>query len=221
MRYCDKCNITVDGPVSYCPLCQNILEGESDGTTYPKIEKPVFEHKIYVAIVAFVSVVVAAMCVALNIMLYTSHKRLWSVFVIAGILCFWISFAMALKKRQNIPKSIVWQVGIISLMAIAIDKFGGNIGWAIDYVVPILCICAMISMKFVTRIKQMRMEEYIVYLIIDCVFGLVPAVFIALGMVHTVIPSAICIAVSIIAMGAVAIFQYNLLKKELHRRMHM
>ena len=143
------------------------------------------------------------------------------MFVVAGMGSLWITLWFIAKKRTNIPKTILWQVAVISLLALVWDWWTGWRGWSIDYVVPILCGCAIIVMSVVARILHLRIEDYIIYLILDSILGIIPLALVLCGAVGIVYPSAICVAVSIIALAALFIFEGTALRNEILRRLHL
>ena len=62
------------------------------------------------------------------------------------------SLAFALHKWRNIPKNMIYQVVILSLLAVVWDRFTGWHGWSLDYVIPILCVTAMVSMSAIAKV---------------------------------------------------------------------
>ena len=74
-------------------------------------------------------------------------------------------FAMLYRKRRNFAKSILWQVAFVSAIALLWDFFTGFHGWALDYVLPILCVSAMISIVLLANICKLHVQDYIIYLI--------------------------------------------------------
>jgi predicted neutral ceramidase superfamily lipid hydrolase len=121
----------------------------------------------------------------------------------------------------NITKNTIWLTIIISILSIIWDISTDYRGWSIDYVVPIICCFAMVEMFIVANIMKLRIEDYIVYLIIDIIFGIVPLVFFLLGIVKNIYPSLICVAGSIISLSILIIFEGKALKAEIVRRIHL
>ena len=221
MLYCKHCKVELSGNPQQCPLCQSKPVRQPDGSAevFPAITKQDAPSRRVLAWIAFGTVSAAVICIAINLILPAGGG--WSVFVAAGIASLWFSFYLTLKKRKNLPKNILWQVGSISLLAYLWDRFTGFHGWSIDYVLPSLCTCAMIAVSFVAKIRRLHIQEYILYLVMVCILGVVSFVLLAVGAVQVVIPSAICFASSVIFFASLLFFQGKALWAEIQRRLHL
>lgn len=221
MKYCDKCKVKVEGRRKYCPLCQNLLSGsDSDQVeVFPQVATMYKKYTIFFRIMIFVSVAAAVISVMLNILI--PSKRAWSFFVIVGIGCMWASLYTAINKRNNMPKNIIYQFCIVAVIVMIWDYITGRNGWSIDYVIPIMCIVTMVFLAVISKIMRMQVEDYILYLIIGGVFGILPVIFIATGKLKVIYPSVICVAASIISLTALLIFYGPSMRAELRRRLHM
>lgn len=221
MLRCNSCGVYLRGCPTQCPLCQCSLAGEPDETAgaFPPILSRQGSIRRLIAWIAFGSVSAAVICFTINLILPVGGW--WSLFVVTGIGSLWIDFAIMIRKRKNLPKNILWQVAAISLIAFLWDKFTGFQGWSLDYVLPILCTCSMIAMAVVARIRWLHIQDYILYLVLDCILGIVSLVLIIMGTVRIVIPSAICFGVSVIFLASLLFFEGKALRAEFQRRLHM
>lgn len=219
--YCSKCGVHMRTYQTRCPLCQGALTGafEENGQIFPRVGRDEIWMKALIKIAAFCSLVAVAVCIGAN--LYLHRVGGWSLFVIAGIGSFWLSFAVVLKKKDNIHKTIVWQTVIISGMAVLWDIFTGFHGWSVDFVIPVMCICAMIAMSVIAQITKLHIEDYMIYVIIDSCLGILSATLIILDIIHFILPSVICITASIISLGTLFIFEGRAMRTELRRRLHL
>lgn len=219
MLYCKNCKIHLSGKYACCPLCKGTLTGEADGAEnlFPVLSAPI-NHAMLMRL-AFGSAVTAAVSIAVN--LISPFHGWWSLFVVFGIASFWISLALVLKKNRNIPKTVLWQVGALSLLAYIWDYFTGFRGWSLNFVLPILCTSAMVAMAVIAKVKNLDIQNYIFYLVIDCVFGIVSFTFLVIGRTTEVIPAALCFASTIISLAALLIFQGKALLTEAQRRFHL
>ena len=221
MLYCKNCKIYLSGQYKCCPLCQGDLTGAADktGNVFPVIPKRIKTYHTLLAWLVFGSVAAAAVCIAVNLILPSGSR--WFLFVICGIISFWISLVLVLKKKRNVPKTILWQVGVLSLLAYFWDLFTGFRGWSLNYVLPILCTSAMVAMAVIAKVRKLDIQNYILYLVIDCVFGILSFTLLVIGRTTKVIPSAICFASTIIFLAALLIFQGKALFAEIQRRFHL
>ncbi|WP_283606995.1 DUF6320 domain-containing protein [Faecalispora anaeroviscerum] len=222
MLRCEHCKVDLPGEQKRCPLCQNKPLGTPDksGSRFPKLPKSRQTiSRILTAWIAFGSVCAAALCVIVNVIMPAGGW--WSLFVIAGITSLWIDYAIMMKKRKNLPKSILWQVISVSLIALFWDLFTGFSGWSVDYVFPILCSCAMITMSIVAKVRRLDTQNYILYLMIDCILGIVCFILLLTGAVQVVIPSAVSFGASIVFLAFLLFFEGKALWAEIQRRLHI
>lgn len=216
---CEKCNLKVNGTVKCCPLCQSSLSGEKEPSLQVFPIVPLKKQRLFLSIMGFISIVVCSVCVIINLSVHSNYW--WSLFLVGGIVSFWISFSLAVQKRKNLPKTILWQVFLISLICIAWDIFTGFHRWSLNFVTPILCSSAIVAMAVIGRITKTKINDYMVYMLID-IFLCLSALFLLIFKVVTVeLPSLICVGTSIISLGGLLFFQGKALLSELHRRMHI
>ncbi len=220
MKSCPRCGVTIRQNPARCPLCQGDLSGGAEEVrVFPVVQSVRRRHRVLLRLMIFGTIVAAVICGAINLSFPSGGW--WSLFVAAGLASFWLSFAFVASKRGNIPKAILWQVAIISFLAVAWDFATGYHLWSLNYVVPILCTCAQGAMAVSARILRLEIQDYILYLVLDSLFGIIPLAFILLDVVNVVLPSAVCVAVSIISLSALWVFEGAALRAELRGRMHI
>jgi len=217
--YCTNCKVEVVGDRKSCPLCQGMLTGDRQEEVFPKIPFVYAEHGVFLKVMLLISVIIASVSLALNILLPSSGA--WSLFVLGGIGSAWISIISAINKRNNLPKNIVYQVIIISVIAVLWDLLTGWRGWSCTYVIPFVCFFAMISMAVISKIRNLYVEDYILYIVIDGLFGLVQIIFAFTGWLTALYPSLICIVTSVISLSFIMIFNQKELSAEIKRRLHI
>jgi hypothetical protein len=221
MQNCSHCKVSIKGEYPLCPLCGSILEDKGDPKedVFPHIPTIYQEFNLFIRILILISIIGVVASFAVN-MIFTKDS-LWSVLVAAGVLSMWISLFFIIRNKNNIAKTILWQVGIIGILSFIWDRSMGWYGWSLDYVIPSSCVLAMIVMAVGAKILKIGVRDLIIYLLIDVVFGFVPAVFIIFGWVNVLFPSVICVGVSIISLSALILFEGDSMKAELNKRMHI
>lgn len=221
MQYCTHCKVNIRGDHTACPLCVSILEekGNPEQEVFPYIPTIYQEFNMFIRIMMMVSIIGVVASLAVN-MIFTKDS-LWSVLVVSGVVSMWISLFFIIRNKNNIAKTILWQVGIISILSFLWDRSMGWYGWSLDYVIPTACVLAMIVMAVGAKILKIGVRDLIIYLLIDAIFGFIPAVFIIFGWVNVLYPSVICVGVSIISLSALILFEGENMKIELNKRMHI
>lgn len=219
MRICKKCGVKVRGTETVCPLCQHKLSGEPGEKVYPVIPTVYRQHELFFKCLILISVAAGVVCAAVNLLV--PGNGCWSVFVALGILCFWISLAYAVRKRDNIPKNITVQVFLVSVLSFGWDWLTGWRGWSLDFVIPIACGAAMLSLFIIAKVMKLPPEDYIIYFMVDILFGVVPLVFYLTGLIRVAVPSVVCISLSFLSLSALIIFEGKEMLRELARRFHV
>jgi len=220
MKYCNKCKVSVAGQRKYCPLCQRELDriDEEPDEIFPVIPTIFHQYNLFFRILILISVIVSVGCILINILI--PGEGWWSFSVTAVIGCLWISMAIAISKRRNIPKNILYQVVVISALAVIWDWFIGWRAWSVNYVIPVTCTLAMISMAIISKVTNLHVEDYLIYLVIDGMFCIVPVIMIFTGFLTVLYPSLLCAAASVISLTALFLFEGDHMWPELKRRMH-
>ena len=218
MKQCRHCQVDVAGEREACPLCQSGLEGTGTKEIFPEI--PTIYRQFYslFRILLFISVSAAIVAVAVNLLL--EETGAWSLFVVGGVGCLWLSLSFAIRKRKNIPKGMLYQVVLISIICIGWDLSNGWHRWSVDYVMPILCLSAMMALAVLSKVLDWRFENIMIYFLIDAIFGVVPIIFYFTKILTVPYPSVICTVGSLISMIAIVIFKGDSIRAELKRRMN-
>ncbi|MDF2542833.1 MAG: putative rane protein [Herbinix sp.] len=220
MILCEHCKVSIKGNQSQCPLCGGILQGKAkDEDVFPPIPTIYQEFNIFIRVIILISIAVMAICFAINV-IFTSESR-WSFLVAGAVLCMWVSLFFIIRKKNNIPKTIVWQVGLISVLTVIWDYSMGWHGWSIDYVIPSIYVVAMLVMAIAAKILKISVRDYIVYILVDGLFGFIPVIFLLFGGLSVKYPSVICVSVSVISLSALLLFEGENIKAELNKIMHI
>ena len=221
MNYCEQCKVSVTGQRSRCPLCQSVLrdEGEPYEEVFPVIPTVYNRFQFFFKLLIFASAVLGIVSAVINLLL--PQSGVWSLFVLGGIGCLWVFLFIAVRKRNNIPKNILWQVAVTILFCLLWDLFTGWHGWSVDYVVPSICVAAMAALAVTAKVFRLVVGDFLFYLLISVLFGILPVISILLGWVQVLYPSLICVGCSLVSLAAVLIFQGENMKREWRRRMHL
>jgi hypothetical protein len=221
MLHCPQCRVDVRGVLERCVLCGNTLtvsDPDHGGEEVFPVIPPAFERHLAIRILVFISFAAAAACFAIR-MIFPSDVN-WPVFVVFGLVSMWLGIIIVVRKRNNIPKTIMWQVTVVTALSVFWDWQTGWRGWSIDYLIPIIYVAAELVMYITARIMKLSVRDYITYAMLDALFGILPIIFILFGWVKELYPSVICVTVSVIFLSAIFIFQGEDIKNEWNKRMH-
>ena len=221
MKYCEKCKVSVPNPKQRCPLCQGMLTG-GDGTeteTFPNIPTIYRQYSLYFRLMILGSVAAGVISVMINMLLPDSGW--WSLFVVGGLVCMWIPLWTAVRKRSNISKNILYQVVVLSLLLCGWDGFTGWHRWSVNFAIPALCISAMLGITIVSKVMHLKAEDYIIYLLINIIFGLVPFIFAVTGLASIKWLCLASMVVSVVGLTSVFHFTEANVWQELKKRFHL
>ena len=177
------------------------------------------ENQRIVQTFSFLCLAVAVICGMINIM--TAGTLNWSWFAGAGCACAWLVVMVAYSKRRNILKNEIWQLLLISVIAILWDRFTGWRGWSVDFVLPFGVLAVQFSVPVIARVNRLKREEYLFYLVQACIAGLIPMILAWTGVAKFVYPSVICAGISILTLAALFIFCKKDTLREFHKKLRM
>lgn len=221
MKKCPECHVDVLDNWSVCPLCESPLAGdgkESRSTSFPEISLRFQRRKVKQSL-GLVSLLV--------ILLYFVSQSIWRFqffgleFVLFGLMITWVMVLVLIRKRRNIVKGIVYILVIFSLMSVYLDYIFGWLGWSLTFVIPILCIAALLAMFVVIQVVKLYAGDYILYLQLAALMGFVPFLFIFMDWVVIQLPSWISVLFSFIMFWGVLLRHGKAIKEELSKRMHV
>lgn len=221
MQYCSNCKVDIVGEKCHCPLCQGELSGvaEPKSEVYPNIKPPSKPSPLLIKLITFSAIVISVLSVMINMVLPDQSR--WSLFVVAGAICAWITSIVTINKRRNVLKCIAQQELIVIPLAFFWDLFTGWRSWSITYVYPSVVVCVCIAMLTLAIILKYPPSDYIVYLVFNSVLGIIPIIFILTKIISNNYASLICVAFSIITLAAILIFEWRSFRQEASRKFHL
>lgn len=222
---CSACGVIVRGDKLRCPLCGNafrhadeLLELDHPIDVFPYIEAEYKSH-LAIRILVFISIVTVLVSFAMSRIFVREIN--YPLLILLGIGSMWIIVSNVLRKRRSIAKTIAWQVTILSLLALLWDWVIAWTGWSIDYAIPTICVAATAAMFVIAQVRHLDARDYVVYLALTALFGLVPFLSLVLGWAAHVWPSLICVVVNATMLAAILVFQWESIMSELNKRLHI
>ena len=220
MQHCNHCQIYSKETRENCPLCGNKLsQPKSDEIlrSFPDIPSYLKSHlKLRLLILMTIIIII----VSFSIRAIFPTELNWPFLLVLALGSLWLDMIFLVQKRFHLAKKILGQVMILSLLSLFWDFITGYRGWAITYVFPALCILALVLMYGIALIMKLSPGDYITYAVLSALFGIIPLLFIILGLADPTYPSIISIAVSTIFLAAIFILQGDSMQIEFKRKMH-
>lgn len=219
MRKCLKCNVFIASSSNVCPLCNTPVESGSEYDVFPIVHYDYKHHDILLNILKVCSIIATLLCLFLN---YTINREIsWSLFVIAGILSFWLTLVTALRGRKHFMKMLFVEMILIIIVSIMWDYFTGFHFWSINYCLPFLCSIYTICILLMRIFRVNLAKDFIFYATINSMIGLVPGILLIFNEVTVLWPSYVSVIISMIILVFLLVFNKRQVKNELERRFHI
>lgn len=221
MKYCKKCSVTVTDDSKICPLCQHSLTDDMTPTepVFPYIPLKLNKKLIYIKLGIFISIAMCIISLIVDVIIF-SHIT-WSMYVLGGAVSLWIISAVFLPRIKNIPKNVLYQAVVLSVLAYIWDKFTGDHGWAVTFVIPFCCTGTNITLITVFFILKFRVDDVAFYYCANLIYGFLPIFFILTGKLSVLYPSLISIGISSISLTAFLIFYWDNIVEVLKSKFHI
>ena len=215
---CSHCKVEVLTTDNKCPLCQKPLTGKADAI-FPKIDPDFKNHNLVFKIIAVIGLFCSGASLLVNVIFKT--KVFFSIYVFLGFL-YAIGFLyIAIKKRSNPSRAILSLVTITSIFVLLFDFVTSWRGWSITYVIPIVLAIAIMVMGIMCLASKLLIEDFLGYFLLNIIYGLIPIALVLTGIVKVIVPSFICIIISLFFFIFLLIFEGKNMRTELKRRLHV
>lgn len=220
MNKCYRCNVSINSNASKCPLCNsNIERNEPIEGVFPIIPSLYTKNAIFFKLLLLASFLGCIICSIINY--FVSGEIDWAWFVIAGIVCFWVTFIIGIKKRNHFMKLLFSEVMMVLISSFLWDYFTGWNKWSVTYVLPFLCIAYITILFFLRLFMKDVFKDYVIYIYINSLIGLIPLYFVLSRTINNNLPSIACVLFSICSILTLAIFNHHQMMNELERRLHI
>lgn len=218
MRYCKTCDVKIENDNPSCPLCHNETEtiSESFAKGYPSI-KISLTYDLIKRLLLFLCTGGSVVCLFIN---RFAGEFPWSFICIAAYFYLYFSAKTILRRTLNVPFIVLVQVFLISIVAPIVDFSIGFTGWSVNFVIPFIIISGSITLYVFSKLDLILFNEYIVYLLILAIIGIIPLVLVFTKIVTIKWPSFACILFSFLSILFMIIFFTRKFKNELIKRLH-
>jgi len=224
MKKCNKCNITIETHQRYCPLCHQVLEGE----TKPDFKEVYPEHlslrRKFLPTTKKVLLFSTISSIIILIIINWSgfNGTYWSLVPIGSIIYFWFLVRIGVLSRRNVAFRLALLTTLLIILLIVIDfrAVTENDGWSINYLMPILLFSCNLAICTIIWLRRLNYRDYFFYLLLILVFSLVPLVLGAFKVVTVLWPSIVAFCLAIFILLLIVIFFPKSIKEEISKRFH-
>lgn len=221
MKRCHDCAVEIEGEWQHCPLCGAPTRGHASPSPLPAVPLNFSRRRVF-RMLFIGSLVIILGSFAVQLFLGRGPAEFGAVrSVWLGVVTMWLAAVIAVRKRRNVAKSIVYLVLLVGLVCLYWDYLIGWQGWSLNYAIPIVCGSSILALLISVWTMRMEVGNYIIYSGITILLGLLPIAFLVFGWVTTTLPSAICVAVSVIALVLLQVYRGAEVRHELAKRLHV
>jgi hypothetical protein len=212
MQYCRKCNGSIRGRKECWPLCNGTLhevEGENN-FAFPVLERRKISNITFLKMCTFIFIASEIIFGTINIM--TEGKYSFIGPVLLGLVVAWIDVLATMYLRNNLIKVITFEVFVAIVVDFYIDLKTRFYGWSVHWMIPLTLIMLAVVTICTALMLRLRLDEYILYIVMDFVVSLLQIIFIRNGMNSFPWPAVISIMFYMILIAALVIFRFRDLK---------
>ena len=214
MKKCNSCNIEFNTKENYCPLCQNILEGETYDNLFPENIR-YKANSLVLKIILFISLVI--FLISGFIELLASNKLSITLIIGLALLTNYIAIAFILSNYQNIYR-MFGKYGLIIIILLIIWYIFIRNKIITNYIIPSVCILELIFNFVIGLIfRKNYLIKYSGQMVMNLFLLLLPIILVVLKQTSNNIMSYICCLLSIISISGLLIFFYEDIKEELKK----
>ena len=214
MKKCDSCNIEFNTNENLCPLCQNILVGNSDEINFPSNIR-YKTNSLILKILLFSSLTILLIFSFLEYILFKNLHI--SLYISLGLLTNYVIVYFILKNCNNIFK-IFNKHGIIVICLLIIWYMVTKSKIITNYIIPSVCLFELLF-NFVVSIilRKNYLVKYSTQILMNIILLFLPIILVLLKLTTNNILSYICSLSSIITILGLLIFFYDDIKDELRK----
>jgi len=224
MKKCDKCNIIIETKQKYCPLCHQVLTGETD-----KNFKEVYPEYVSIRrmvlpttkkILLFLTIISVLILGTINWTYF--NGQYWSLIPIGGIIYFWFLVRVGVLSRRNMAfrLALLTTLLIVFLVLIDFNSFPENNGWSIDYLMPLLLLSCNLAISAIIWMKRLDYRDYFFYLMVIIVFSLVPIILTFVKIITVAWPSVAAFGAAVFILLFIIFFFPKSIREEIKKRFH-
>ena len=223
MKYCPQCKTHVKTVHDYCPLCHHGLNGEMrESFVSPYPEKNYRRKTLLPAtknILFFITVLAIVTLVIINLLI--SPETWWSLIPIGSVLYFWLAVRVGVLSRHNVAFRLATLTVVLIAIVNVIDIFyGGNKGWARNYVSPFVLLSANLALGFLFWFKNTDYRDFLLYMLTIIVFSLTPLILYFIGLVEILWPAVTVFGLAVLIFFMITLFFPSAIKEEIKKRLH-
>ena len=217
MKHCNKCNVDINTNEKYCPLCQSKLDGKSN-SVYPTLKSKKID--IVLRFILFFSLV--AIFINCYIDYVVNNKLTYSLFVILGVLSFYILIRYIFKSVHKDLLGVFYNIMLIIIILLFI-WFGFTKSSIIaSIIIPSIVIFDLLLSTILALIlRKNYIRKYIHVIFMNILLSFVPVILVFTKVSSDMICNHIAFGFAMITTLYLIVFDFNQLKEEVQKMFYI
>lgn len=168
----------------------------------------------------FLSIVAAVICLLVNLFTMGDVVMLWSLIVIASIICVW-SFIKAVRAPKLLPGGkILICYAVVTALLIVIDASTGWHKWSTSYLVPFLTIGIVLLTTIFALTYKPGYKYYLGYLLATLFISICPLLLFLFSLSIVMWTSIVALAYALLTALGFYIFSPQSFREEMKKKFH-
>lgn len=171
-------------------------------------------------LLVFLSIIAAVICLLVNLFTLGEEIQLWSLIVIAAVICGW-SFLKAIRSQKLLPggKILICYVTVTALL-IVIDASTGWHKWSTSYLVPFLTIAIVVLTTVFALTYKPGYKYYLGYLLATLFISICPLLLFLFNLSTVMWTSIVALAYALLTALGFYIFSPHSFKEEMKKKFY-
>lgn len=224
---CVNCSVTVISRHQKCPLCgasvrpleSDVLRDNEFFPEYPEYKESKLDKTKRA--VFFITVAFSAIAVFVNLFSLTINRSFWSFIVVSCLFYVFISLKSVSSKKTHTGTKFLFQLIMLSALAVIIDVFSGFTMWSTTYVIPALSTASSFVITVFAASKKALYMEYLGYILTSLLISIVPAVLCIFSLSKQAWVGYAALLFSLIMLLGLYLFADKDFKREVKKRFHL
>lgn len=227
---CKFCNVEVDCETRICPLChEKLVPDETQEKLSPafpqrtaKSKRPLRTHFTPTNIYLALSCILFVVAIAVNFGMQQPTKWCW---IVGAVLMYgFLTMRNTVMSNHSAWIKAFWQIVMICLILwlaqVVFDDIMTDTNWLLDLALPVIIMVSVLTLGIISCIVVRKNKALLYDTLFLSLIGFVPLILYAVGLVKSVLASAICAGLCAAVLICVVIFARKELIAEMERRLH-
>lgn len=145
----------------------------------------------------------------------------FAMICLGAVASLWISVSFGYRMRSNLLKTAMIQLLIINFGSLLWECLWTYKGVTINLVWPAVSIVMILFMMIMSYIQKLNTVDYMTYMGCNIIVGLLPVIFMTLGLVSYPVLSIISIGLHLLVLSYLVIFKRYEFLIELNKNLHV